>query len=131
MSDIKYFLIIILCAAVLEFVFFWMSKYIYGAHFRRHLSPKLVSVSASLIPVWGLIFLLSKQNIGYIKIFLVSAFVGTLLESALGRFLYNILGKPVWKYSFGRIGKFTSWISIPYWGGAGLLFLYLAKLVGI
>ncbi len=131
MSDLRIFLLIVLCGFIIESVFYLIFKSLFGKNFRQHFKPKIVSISIFTIPIWGLVFLITRQNFGFIKIFLLSAIIGTMAESLLGRFLSDVLGKPVWSYDFARIGRFTSWISIPYWGGAGLLFFWIAKLAGI
>ena len=127
MQDLEIFFLIIFCGLFVESVFYFVLKYLFGKHFRNHLNPKFVSISIFFIPIWGLLFFITRQNLGYIKIFLIFAFIGTLAESLLGRFFFDLIGKKVWSYNFAKLGRFTSWISIPYWGWAGLLFFWIAK----
>lgn len=61
-----------------------------------------------------------------IKIFIASALIGTLGEYFMGHLFFLLHGKPVWEYEYLPIGRFTSWLSVLYWGGAGLLFVKIA-----
>lgn len=84
------------------------------------------------IPIWGIlavvIFSYQKQ---VLLIFIYSAIIGTILEYALGKFFYKYFGTKIWTYKHGSLGQYTSIYSIPYWGGAGLLFAMIARFAAL
>lgn len=86
-------------------------------------------ISLFSLPIWGVIGLLAVSDVNVLKLFIVSALVGTVLEFLLGRGLKTIFGIKLWTYKHGQLGQFTSIYSFPYWGGAGFVFLALAKLL--
>jgi len=64
-----------------------------------------------------------QKNIIYA--FLTFAVIGTFLEWIIG-YAYNAVeGKRLWTYHSFNINKYTSWLSIPLWGLAGMLFWIL------
>jgi hypothetical protein len=59
------------------------------------------------------------------KVFIVFGVLCTFLEWALGFFFKRMVGIQLWTYHKYALGRYTSWLSIPLWGLAGLLFTHL------
>jgi len=98
-------------------------------HHRFSLGKRL---SLVMLPIWGILAVfLFDHNIGIVMLFLLSAVVGTIFEFLTGYFFYRAFEIKIWTYKHGALGKFTSIYSIPYWGGGGLLFFGLAKIIGL
>jgi len=83
----------------------------------------------ALAPIIGVGFLAWFEGEKIIIYFILSSLAGTMGEFLLGFFCDKILGKKMWKYSKWDIFGYTSILMIPFWGGAGIVFLTLAKLL--
>ena len=81
------------------------------------------------IPLWGMLALIVLKDYPLAILFLFSALMGTIAEFLLGFFHHSIDGHRVWQYNAGNIGLYTSYYSIPFWGGAGLMFYGLSRLI--
>ncbi len=62
-------------------------------------------------------------------IFLAFALIGTFFEWLIGFSYEKIVGKQLWTYHRYSINGYTSLLSIPLWGFAGIIFYLLAQLV--
>lgn len=96
---------------------------------RNHLYHLFQNVNVFIPALAGIMMLILKGSALSIKIFIVSSFLGAFLEYLVGKILCFFHGKPVWEYDYLPIGKFTSWVSVLYWGGVGLLFVRIANFV--
>ena len=83
-----------------------------------------------IAPILFIIFLAFYYNFAILKLFLVSSVVGFVGEYIFG-FLYDkVLNKRLWTYNRLSIKGYTSFLSIPAWGIAGVMFWFIAKLIG-
>lgn len=132
MDGLLIFFLVVCFGLLLEVVTFLCLEHILGKPF-RHQNKYAFGKHASLmsIPIWGFISLLVTKHYSYAELFLLGAAVGTFAEYLFGRFFYRIEGRRIWTYNFGTFAGFTSIFSIPYWGGATLLFVLLAKSLGV
>ena len=64
-----------------------------------------------------------------ISVFVFSAVLGTLCEWLLGFYYERIIGQKLWRYKRLNISGYTSWLVVPVWGCAGLLFVVIGKLL--
>ncbi|MCI0566508.1 hypothetical protein L0Y46_04935 [bacterium] len=64
-------------------------------------------------------------------LFLGSSMVGFILEYALGLTYHKTLNKRLWTYGRLSVDGYTSFLSIPVWGIAGVVFWLVSKLIGI
>lgn len=62
-----------------------------------------------------------------LMVFLSFAAVGTVLEWLIGFSYHAIMGKRLWTYHHLPVHEYTSYLSIPLWGLAGILFWLLAQ----
>lgn len=64
-------------------------------------------------------------------LFIVSSFIGFMLEWFIGFIYFKVLNKRLWKYKRFSVGGHTSFLSIPMWGVAGVIFWYISKTIGM
>jgi len=60
-------------------------------------------------------------------VFLIFAGVGTALEWLVGFSFHMVMGQRLWTYYKYNINTYTSLLSIPLWGIAGVFFYLLVK----
>lgn len=127
------FFIVIILGLCLELAVFFLLEKIIGKPFKTHHNKYSFGRHVSLmsIPIWGLIALVITGHFNYVQLFLLGAFVGTVAEYCFGRFFHHIEGQKIWTYKYWTLAGYTSIFSVPYWGGATLLFVLLAKLLEI
>lgn len=53
--------------------------------------------------------------------------VGSILEWLIGFSYHKLMGHKLWQYQQYSVHGYTSWLSIPLWGLAGVMFWLLAK----
>lgn len=84
-------------------------------------------------PLGGAIFLSYYEGPKVLVFFFWSAWIGTILELALGWLSEKTLGRKMWVYNYSKLslGRYTSLLVMPFWGGAGLVFWLLAQLFGL
>jgi hypothetical protein len=70
-------------------------------------------------------------NAQIIRLYLISAVVGFALEYLLGFAYHKVLNKRLWTYSYANLGGYTSLLTFPMWGVAGVVFWFLGKMAGL
>lgn len=85
----------------------------------------------ALGPIAAVLLLAWHEDSKIIIYFIFSSFIGFTAEFILGLFCHKILGRRLWKYSKFSIFGYTSLLTLPFWGGAGILFLSLARLLNL
>lgn len=83
-----------------------------------------------IFPVLALIWLSKIFGVIIWNIYLVSMLAGEMLEYFVGWAYHKTEGKRLWEYKRASISGYTSWLSLPFWGIAGILFFLLAKAFG-
>ncbi len=84
-----------------------------------------------LAPTAFIVFLSFYYSFAIFKMFIVSAIVGFLAEWFFGFIYHKVLNKRLWTYNRLSIKGYTSFLSIPAWGIAGVVFWFLSKLIGL
>lgn len=82
-------------------------------------------------PVIGAILLSWTEGFQIITYFIACGFIGLLGEFVLGLFCHKILGRRLWSYRKCSLLGYTSLLTFPFWGGGGIVFLTLAKLLNL
>lgn len=75
-----------------------------------------------LFPVVTILYFTAGSNENLLAIFVSFALLGTLAEWIIGFFYHKIVGQRLWTYHRYSIGGYTSFLSLPMWGLAGLIF---------
>ncbi|MBI2514748.1 hypothetical protein HYV91_00960 [Candidatus Wolfebacteria bacterium] len=84
-----------------------------------------------IIPILAVLTLSYLFNERILALFLISAFVGTLLEYLIGLAYHKTLNQRLFTYNRLSMGGYTSLLSIPIWGVAGVMFWFISKMVGL
>lgn len=132
MSVVQIFLLGIIIGGAFEMLFAFIHAKLRKRPFRinnRLTITKELSIIA--LPIWGIIALAVAEKSAYVPLFIYSAIIGTTLEYTVGKAFHALWGVKIFVYKHGALGDYTSIYSIPYWGGAGVVFAVVAKLVGI
>ncbi|MCK5285659.1 MAG: hypothetical protein KAJ58_00315 [Candidatus Pacebacteria bacterium] len=82
-------------------------------------------------PTLIVVFYLYLEGINIIKLYFISAIIGSILEYCLGLAYHKTLNKRLWTYNKLTKNGYTSLLSIPFWGAAGILFWRLSVIVGL
>lgn len=90
-------------------------------------SEYLAMIAAPLVFIVVASIYLDKR---IFSMFLISSAIGFLAEGIIGFTYDKILGKRLWTYNRLSVGGYTSYLSIPLWGVAGVIFLFVSKLIG-
>lgn len=91
-------------------------------------SEYIALVLAALVPV-GL--QLPLYGWPLVQLFVVSMVAGFLAEYLFGLLYHQTLNKRLWTYSKYTLNGYTSYLTIPFWGAAGVFFFVLAKTIGL
>ena len=74
------------------------------------------------VPFATVMFVVLEYNSDALPVFLLFAVIGTFMEWLIGFAYENVMGKRLWTYNKFNINKYTSYLSIPLWGIAGVVF---------
>jgi len=83
------------------------------------------------LPLGYVVYLYLLLGIKILWLYIISSLIGWLLEYSFGRIYYNLEGNKLWKYSKLNIEQYTSWLVLPVWGMAGVIFWSLGKFIGL
>jgi hypothetical protein len=82
-----------------------------------------------LFPLIASGLMIHRIGIPLLGICLIFALLGTFLEWLIGYSYHTIVGQRLWTYHRFAITTYTSFLSIPIWGMAGILFWLLANML--
>lgn len=91
-------------------------------------SEYIALVSVPVVCSLGLAYFFGPN---VIALFIKSAIIGLILEYCLGSAYHKTLNKRLWTYERFNLGGYTSWLTIPMWGVAGVIFWLISKSVGL
>jgi uncharacterized membrane protein len=95
-------------------------KFKWSEYFLLISVPVVSSLSFSLI-----------YGVRILYFFVISSIIGFLLEYILGFFYHKTLNRRLWTYGKYNVGGYTSILTFPLWGVAGMLFWVLSKQIGL
>jgi hypothetical protein len=125
--DLLFFLFIIIGGILLEMIFQQLYFKISG----KKLKKNYFSWSKyffMLIPISIAIALYTfKFGSSITKVFMIFSIIGTCFEWAIGFLYHQIMGQRLWTYHNYSIQGYSSFLTIPLWGTAGVLFWLLAQ----
>lgn len=128
MSIFLIFFIMVLGGVILEDIIMKIHYRLTKKHYKEHHFTFGKYLFLLLGPLMGTGLLISQGNLVLINVFLTFSIVGTFIEYAIGFFYHGIIGQRLWTYHRYPIGnRYTSFLSIPFWGLGGILFWLLAK----
>lgn len=103
--------------------------YLYGHRTKNFKWPEYLA-----IVIWPIIFVLGLIyyfGLRILILFVLSSFAGFFMEYIIGLTYHKTLNKRLWEYRRLSVSGYTSLLSIPLWGVAGVLFWFLSKMVGL
>jgi uncharacterized membrane protein len=120
------FSLILTVVIFLIFILFWFFAYF----FKRNKFQKTSLIFFISAPIISFLFTLNYYGIKIIYIFISFIIFGTLGEFCFGYLYHKIFKKKLWEYKTMKLGKngYTSLLSVPFWGMAGLMFWGLSLL---
>ena len=70
-------------------------------------------------------------DIRILNLFIISSFTGFFLEYVIGLTYHKTLNRRLFEYKKFSINGYTSYLSIPIWGVAGVVFWFIAKMLNL
>ena len=101
----------------------------YGPHLHSFRLPNYLLILA--LPTLAVLILAVLVDIRVVWVYVASALLGTAGEYSFGRMYHVMMGVRLWKYWKYSIGGYTSWLVMPLWGCAGVLFYVLGQAVAL
>jgi len=83
------------------------------------------------VPVLGSLSLSFFYGIKILYFFVVCGIVGFALEYIIGLAYYKTLNRRLWTYGKYSVEGYTSFLTLPLWGTAGIIFWMLARTMGL
>jgi uncharacterized membrane protein len=116
------FFALIIVSFVLELLFIKVffkvrNKRLKTKHFSFARYVYLLSMPFAIV-----VYFASGYDLNLAALFVGSVALGTFSEWMIGYFYHRIVGVRLWTYHEYSIGGYTSWLSAPLWGLAGLFF---------
>lgn len=83
------------------------------------------------VPVLGSLGLSFFYGSKIIYFFVICSLVGFILEYVIGEAYHKTLNKRLWTYGKYSVNGYTSLLTFPMWGIAGIVFWLLAHSIGL
>lgn len=104
-------------------------SYLYGRKVKRFRWSEYFLLM--IVPVAGSLALSYQYGTKIIYLFFISMFVGFALEYLLGLGYHKTLNRRLWTYGRYSVGGYTSLLTFPMWGVAGVAFWLLSQSIGL
>lgn len=78
------------------------------------------------MPLLAVLYIFLNLGTQTLVVFFSFAFIGMFLEWCIGFSYHMVMGHRLWTYHILTLSGYTSWITIPLWGFAGVMFWLLA-----
>lgn len=103
--------------------------YLYGRKTKQfHWNEYIAIIILPVILIFALSYFVDAR---ITVLFFVSCFLGFVFEYLTGLVYHKALNKKLWEYSRFNVKGYTSFLTIPLWGIAGVAFWFLSKMVGL
>ena len=103
--------------------------YLYGRNTKKFSWNEYIAILIG--PLISVIILILYVNWKILYLFVISMLFGTVFEYLFGLIYEKVLNQKLWKYNRFSIHGYTSLLSIPIWGIAGVVFWSLGKIIGL
>lgn len=104
-------------------------SYLYGRKTRQFKWKEYFLLISS--PVLCCLSLVYFYGTKILLFFVTSAVVGFILEGIIGLAYHKTLNRKLWTYGKYNIGGYTSFLTFPLWGVAGVIFWLLSREIGL
>ncbi len=106
----------------------------YGAYLYGHKTKRFRWSEYIAIVIWPLAIMVILGlfvNKNFFLLFILSAIFGTAFEYFFGLLYHKTLNRKLWEYKKLSIKGYTSILSIPVWGVAGVFFWSIGSLLNL
>jgi uncharacterized membrane protein len=103
--------------------------YLYGRKTKQFRWSEYTAII--ILPIISIFIFAYLIDVKIINVFVISSFVGFVLEYILGLTYHKTLNKRLWTYDRFSVQGYTSLLSIPLWGIGGATFWFLIKMLGL
>lgn len=121
------FIILIIFGELFNLVLLKCYYLVFGKHLREHHFTISHYIYFLLFPLLASVIMIFIHGLSVLYAFLIFASIGTILEWLIGFSYHQFVGQRLWTYHRFSLSGYTSLLSIPIWGMAGILFWLLAK----
>jgi len=105
------------------------SAYLYGRKTKKFRWSEYIAIIIG--PIICILIMAYLIDIKILLLFIISCGSGLFLEYLLGLTYHKTLNKKLWEYKRFSIHEYSSFLSIPVWGIAGVIFWLLGKIIGL
>ena len=130
MVNLLLFLSMAIGGVLLEIIVMKAHYLISKSHYKEHHFTYRKYIFFLSFPLIAALVIVQREGLSVINVFITFAVLGTFLEWFIGYGYHKILGQRLWTYHRYGLTKYTSLLSIPIWGLAGILFWLLVKAFG-
>jgi uncharacterized membrane protein len=103
--------------------------YLYGHRTKNFLWRKYLAILA--FPIAGVFIFSVLINIKVLILFVISSLVGFAFEYIIGLTYHKTIHEKLWSYGRLNINEYTSLLSVPFWGIAGIVFWLIVELISL
>jgi uncharacterized membrane protein len=103
--------------------------YLYGYKTKKFRWREYIAII--ILPVASVFSLALLYGDKIISLYVLSCAIGFFLEYVIGLTYEKTLNKKLWVYKRLSVRGYTSLLSVPIWGVAGVVFWFLSKMVGL
>lgn len=103
--------------------------YLYGHKTKKFLWREYFAII--ILPLLSIVAMTYLFGPKILTMFVFSSVLGFFLEYIIGLTYYKTLNSRLWVYKRFGIQGYTSLLSVPIWGVAGIVFYFLSKMVGL
>ena len=103
--------------------------YLYGRNVKRFRWSEYIAII--ICPLISIAILIFTVDLMIFNLFIISMILGTSFEYLFGLVYEKTLNRKLWKYEKFSIHGYTSLLSIPVWGIAGVVFWFIGKSIGL
>ena len=79
-----------------------------------------------IFPWFAVVMVFRQLGLIVFNVYFAFSFLGAFFEWLIGFSYHQIVGERLWTYHKYSINGYTSWLSLPLWGLAGVLFWLFA-----
>jgi Putative ABC-transporter type IV len=120
-TDLLIFLVVFVGGVFLEIAVVRLHHAHIKTHHKEHHFSFAKYLLLILFPLIACGIILVKEGGDLVSIFIAFSVLGTALEWFVAFGYHQIMGQRLWTYHRYSITKYTSFLSIPFWGTAGIL----------
>lgn len=127
-TNMNHLILLGILLPLVVFINFYLA-YLYGRKTKEFLWREYLAML--IIPILYIGVLAYLISLKIIILFIISAIFGFFAEYILGLAYDKTLNKRLWNYYRFSLEGYTSLLSIPFWGIAGVSFWLLGKMIGL